>query len=80
MEINGVTKLFGDLTAREKKASGRYPMCGSLPEEILREILEQDEPTGFFDGLLPGEKALVDEITKNIEASFLSYPPRKERL
>ena len=69
-----------DLTTGEKKASGRYPTWGSLPEEILREILEQDEPTGFFDGLLPGEKALVDEITKNIEASFLSYPPRKERL
>ena len=80
MEINGVTRPFRDLTAREKKASGRYPTCGSLPEEILREILEQDEPTGFFDGLLTGEKALVDEITKNIEASFLSYPPRKERL
>jgi len=69
-----------DLTTGEKKASGRYPMCGSLPEEILREILEQDEPTGFFDGLLPGEEVLVDEITRNVEVPYLHYPGRKERL
>ena len=80
MEINGVTRPFRDLTAREKKASGRYPTCGSLPEEILREILEQDEPTGFFDGLLPGEEVLVDEITRNVEVPYLHYPGRKERL
>lgn len=68
-----------DLTAGEKKASKRYPICGCLPEEMLREILEQGEPTGFFDGLLPGEKALVDEITRNVEVPFLSHR-RKERL
>jgi len=68
-----------DLTAGEKKASGHYPTCGCLPEE-MREILEQGEPTGFFDGLLPGEEVLVDEITKNIEVPFLGYPRRKERL
>ena len=67
-----------DLTAGEKKAIGRYPICGRLPEEILREILEQGEPTGFFDGLLPGEEALVDEITKNVEVPFF-YHRRKER-
>jgi len=80
MEIKGEVRPFRDLTAREKKASGRYPTCGCLPQEILREILEQGEPTGFFDGLLPEEEVLVDEITRNIEVPFLNYPGRKEHL
>ncbi|MBI2066199.1 hypothetical protein HYT60_01720 [Candidatus Woesebacteria bacterium] len=46
----------------------------------MREILEQSEPTGFFDELLPGEKTLVDEITRNIEVLFLPFRRRKERL
>ena len=48
MEINGVTKPFGDLTAREKKLADAIQRVGVCPKKYLEKYLNKTNQPDFL--------------------------------